>query len=120
MVDSTSKPSKPDSLSPKEEREMRETLRDIFATDFPNPERRGCPENVEAKLKALASRRRFPQAQELISHLGSCSPCYQEHEKFVRQRKSRQRQSLYRFAAVAVLLIGLCFWIFWKVMRGPG
>ena len=59
MVDSTSKPSKPDSLSPKEEREMRETLRDIFATDFPNPERRGCPENVEAKLKALAWRRKI-------------------------------------------------------------
>ena len=61
MVDSTSKPSKPDSLSPKEEREMRETLRDIFATDFPNPERRGCPENVEAKLRhwpgAISSRK---------------------------------------------------------------
>ena len=68
MVESSSK-LKQDSLSAKEEREMRETLRDIFATDFPNPERRGCPENVEAKLKALAWRRRFPEAQKLISHL---------------------------------------------------
>jgi hypothetical protein len=118
MVDSTSKPSKPDSLSPKEEREMREALRDIFATDFPNPERRGCPENVEAKLKALAWRRKFPEAQELISHLGSCSPCYQEHEEFVRQHRSRQR--LYRLAAVAVLVVGLGVWISWKLMRGPG
>jgi hypothetical protein len=118
MVDSSSKPSKPDSLSRnKEEREMRETLRDIFATDFPNPERRGCPENVEAKLKALAWRRKFPEAQELISHLGSCSPCYQEHEEFVRQHRSRQ--SLYRLAAVAVLVVGLGFWISWK-LRGPG
>jgi len=117
MVDSTSKPSKPDSLSPKEEREMRETLRDIFATDFPNPERRGCPENVDAKLKALAWRRKFPEAQALISHLGSCSPCYQEHEEFVRQHKSRQR--LYRLAAVAVLVVGLGLWISWKLMRGP-
>ena len=58
MVESSSKP-KQDSFSRKEEREMRETLRDIFATDFPNPERRGCPENVEAKLKALAWRRSF-------------------------------------------------------------
>jgi hypothetical protein len=118
MVDSTSKLSKPDSLSPKEEREMREALRDIFATDFPNPERRGCPQNVEAKLKALAWRRKFPEAQELISHLGSCSPCYQEHEAFVRQHRSRQR--LYRLAAVAVLVVGLGFWISWKLMRGPG
>ena len=117
MVDSTSKPSKRDSLSPKEEREMRETLRDIFATDFPNPERRGCPENVEAKLKALAWRRKFPEAQELISHLGSCSPCYQEHAHFVRQHRSRQR--LYRLAAVAVLVVALGFWISWKLMRGP-
>jgi hypothetical protein len=103
-------------LSRKEEREMRETLRDIFATDFPNPERRGCPENVEAKLKALAWRRKFPEAQELISHLGSCSPCYQEHAEFVRQHRSRQR--LYQLAAVAVLVVGLGFWISWKLMRG--
>jgi hypothetical protein len=117
MVDSTSKPSKPDSLSPKEEREMRGALREIFATDFPNPERRGCPENVEAKLKALAWRRKFPEAQELISHLGSCSPCYQEHEEFVRQHRSRQR--LYRLAAVAVLVVGVAFWSSWKLMRAP-
>jgi hypothetical protein len=118
MVDSTSKRSKQDSLSPKEERKMREALRDIFAIDFPNPERRGCPENVQAKLKALAWRRKFPDAQELISHLGSCSPCYQEHEEFVRQHRSRQR--LYRLAAVAVVVVGLGFWISWKLMRGPG
>ena len=118
MVESSSKPSKQDSLSPTEEREMRETLRDIFATDFPNPERLGCPENVEAKLKALAWRRKFPDAQELISHLGSCSPCYQEHEEFVRQHRSRQL--LYRLAAVAVVVVGLGFWISWKLMRGPG
>jgi len=117
MVDSTSMPSNPDSLSPKEEREMRGTLRDIFATDFPNPERRGCPENVEAKLKALAWRREFPEAQQLISHLGSCSPCYQEHEEFVRQHRSRQR--LYRLAAVAVLVVGVGFWISFKLMRAP-
>jgi len=117
MVDSSSKP-KLDSLSPKEERELRETLRDIFATDFPNPERRGCPEDVDAKLKALAWRRKFPEAQALISHLGSCSPCYQEHAEFVRQHKSRQR--LYRLAAVAGLVVGLGFWISWKLMRGPG
>ena len=118
MVDSTSKPSKQDSMSPKEEREMREALRDIFATDFPNPERRGCPENVEAKLKALVWRRKFPEAQEIISHLGGCSPCYQEHEELVRQHRSRQR--LYRLAAVAVLVVGLGFWISWKLMRNPG
>ena len=70
------------------------------------------------KLKALAWRRKFPEAQGLISHLGSCSPCYQEHEEFVRQHRSRQR--LYRLAAVAVLVVGLSFWISWKLMRGPG
>lgn len=118
MVDSTSKPSKDDSLNPKEEREMRETLRDIFATDFPNPERRGCPENAEAKLKALAWRRRFPEAQEIISHLGSCSPCYQEHEEFVRQHKSYQR--LYRLDAVAVLVVGLGVWAAWRFLTIGG
>lgn len=118
MVDSTSKPSKDDSLSPKEEREMRGTLRDIFATDFPNPERRGCPENAEAKLKALAWRRRFPEAEQIISHLGRCSPCYQEHEEFIRQHRSRQR--LYRLAAVAVLVVGVGFWASWRFLTSGG
>jgi hypothetical protein len=102
MQDSDSKPSKAESMNPKDEREMRETLKDVFATGFPNPERHGCPESV--KVKALAWRRKFPEAQEIISHLGSCSPCYGEHEEFVRKYKSRQLQ--YRLAAVAVLMIG--------------
>jgi len=118
MGDSSSKPSKQDALTRDEEIEIRERLRDIFATDFPNPERRGCPENSKAKLKALAWRRKFPEAQELISHLGSCSPCYQEHAAFVQHYKSRQR--LYRLAAVAVLVVGVGFWISWKLMRTPG
>ena len=65
----------------------------------------------------MAWRRKFPEAQEIISHLGSCSPCYQEHAGFVRQHRSRQR--LYRVAAVAVLVVGLGFWISWKLMRDP-
>ena len=69
-------------------------------------------------LKALAWRRRFPEAQKLISHLGSCSPCYQEHAEFVRQQGSRQR--LYRLAAVAVLVVGVGIWISWKLIRGAG
>ncbi len=118
MANSTSKPSKDDSLSPKEEREMREALRDIFATDFPNQERRGCPENVGDKLKALAWRRKFPEAQEIISHLGSCSPCYQEHEEFVRQHKSRQR--VYRVAALGLIVLGIAAWASWALMRNRG
>jgi len=115
---SARKPLEDDSVSLREEREMREKLRDIFATEFPNPERRGCPENARAKLKALAWRRKFPEAQELISHLGSCSPCYREHGEYLRQRRSRQR--LYELAAVAVLTVGVTLWISWRLLIGPG
>jgi hypothetical protein len=46
--------------------------------------------------------------------LGSCSPCYGEHEEFVRKYKSRQ--VLYRLAAAAVLLLGVGVWVSWRFL----
>ena len=104
------------SLSPRDEREILDTFRESFQHDFPNPQRIGCPGGEV--LKALAWRRKLDNPEAVVTHIGKCSPCFQEHRVFLQQYKSRQR--LYRLAAVAVLVIGVGLWISWKLMRGPG
>jgi len=116
MAEFTPKQSKDGPFSRKEERELREALRESYATDFPNPERQGCPE--KSKLNALARRRVFPEVQEVVSHISHCSPCSQELTELIRQYKSRQW--VYRVAAVGLIVVGIAAWASWKLMRNQG
>jgi len=92
---------------------MRETLRETYATEFPNPKREGCPD--KPKLRALARREMFSEAQEVVVHLSHCSPCSQELTELTRQYKSRQW--VYRLAAVGLIVLGMAAWASWALMR---
>jgi len=113
MVESSTKQSKENPFSRKEEREIRETLRQTYATEFPNPKREGCPD--KAKLRTLAGRETFPGVQEVVSHISRCSPCSQELTQFTRQYQSRQW--VYRAAAVALIVVGIAAWASQALMR---
>ncbi len=54
----------------------RELIKDFLRESFPNPERKGCPE--EDVLQALAEDRIAPNDPALL-HVGSCSECYREY-----------------------------------------
>ena len=54
----------------------RELMKDFLRETFPNPERKGCPE--ENVLQALAEDRISPNDPTLL-HVGSCSECYAEY-----------------------------------------
>ena len=54
----------------------RELIRDFLLESFPNPERKGCPD--EDVLQALAEDRITPNDPALL-HVGSCSECYGEY-----------------------------------------
>ena len=54
----------------------RELMKDFLRETFPNPERKGCPE--EDVLQALAEDRISPNDPALL-HVGSCSECYAEY-----------------------------------------
>jgi hypothetical protein len=48
-------------------------------TGFPNPNREGCPSR--SSLRAMANRDRSLKLKDLpVSHIVSCSPCFQEYE----------------------------------------
>lgn len=54
----------------------RELMKDFLRESFPNPERKGCPN--EDVLQALAEDRIAPDDPALL-HVGSCSECYREY-----------------------------------------
>ena len=48
--------------------------------DCPNPERIGCP-NSDA-VQAIARRRlSFPDFDNLVDHVATCAPCYEEYTR---------------------------------------
>ena len=113
MAEFTQKSSKESPFTREEERALRESLREAYETAFPNLQRHGCPDR--SKLTALARRRVFPDAQEVVSHLSHCSPCSQELTAFIRQHRSRQW--LFRVAAVALIGVGVAAYASWRIMR---
>src|SRR3954466_14478968 len=69
-------------------------------TAYPNPSRTGCPD--AATLKAMANRDRRIALQEMpISHIVSCSPCFNE---YVRYRRAAVTFRGLQWAAAIVLI----------------
>jgi len=92
-------------------------LRQGLATEFPNPERIGCPGN--ALLKGIAQGKvSLTEAEPWLDHLGSCSPCFQEFKEFSRQSTIQRRRVLTWVATAAVLLFSVGGWL-WVRARHP-
>ena len=56
-----------------------ELMKDFLLEAFPNPERKGCPDEIT--LKSLAEDR-LPVDDPARVHIVSCSPCYAEYRHF--------------------------------------
>jgi hypothetical protein len=86
-------------------------LRQGLATEFPNPERIGCPGS--ALLKGIAQGKvSLTEAEPWLDHLGSCSPCFQEFKEFRSQSVIQRRRVLtWAVATAAVLLFALGGWL---------
>jgi hypothetical protein len=54
-------------------------MKDFLLETFPNPERKGCPD--EKTIQAIAEER-APLSEEVGLHIGSCSECYAEYRNF--------------------------------------
>ena len=65
----------------------RELIKDFLRESFPNPERKGCPD--EDILQALAEDRIAPNDPALL-HVGSCSECYREYLHLRREIEEAQ------------------------------
>jgi len=91
-------------------------LRQGLATEFPNPERIGCPGN--SLLKGIAQGKvSLTEAEPWLDHLGSCSPCFQEFKEFRRQSAIQRRRVLAWVATAAVLLFAVGGWLWVRARR---
>ena len=91
----------------KDERRILDILSQGLATEFPNPNRAGCPGS--AILEGIASHRvPLSEAEKWLDHLGSCSPCFQE---FTAVRKKLRKRRWFRLGGgLAVVLLALALW----------
>ncbi len=65
-------------------------LNDFLLESFPNPERKGCPD--DETLKAFAEDR-LPPGNPVLSHIASCSDCYREYRHYRQDWKEEGSES---------------------------
>ena len=89
---------------------MLEVLRQGLATEFPNPDRIGCPGS--SLLKGIAQGKvSLTESEPWLDHLGSCSPCFKEFKEFRRQSTNQRRRVLTLVATAALLLFVAGGWL---------
>ena len=92
------------------DKRLLDILRQGLATEFPNPERIGCPGN--ALLWGIAQRKvSLTEAEPWLEHFRSCSPCFQEFKEFRRQSAIQRRRMLTWMITAAVLLFAVGGWL---------
>lgn len=95
--------------SAKDERRILDALGRGLLSDFPNPERVGCPPSQI--LKGMASHRvSLAEAEKWLDHLGSCSPCYRDFSQFREAYKARRRGTFLAVAASILVVVSIGAW----------
>jgi hypothetical protein len=99
-----------DRLSRRQERRLLRAGRSVFAEQFPNPERIGCPS--PDVLRAMASRRPTSDGNPYpVEHLTMCSPCFREYSSYRRRVQMMNGARFALIAATMVLAIGAALWL---------
>jgi len=92
----------------REERRLLDLATDYVKLGFPNPERLGCPGSQA--LKSIAGRHlKFPEAEDIIDHIATCSPCFLEYNA-IRRRLRRRLVSGTALCCVVGLLLAALIW----------
>jgi len=74
-------------------------LNDFLLEAFPNPERKGCPD--EKTLRAFAEDR-LPPGDPTLQHVASCSECYAEYRHYWMDWKEAKADALGKPSAQAI------------------
>jgi len=92
-------------FSRREEKRLLKLAAEVSRTDYPNPERAGCPS--PDTLKALA-RRQIPleETGDMIDHIGTCSPCFTQYWEYRRGHKRRRTVQVLFVCLGIIALVG--------------
>ena len=95
--------------SRRDEKRILDVLGRGLLKDFPNPERIGCP-GTDVLKKIASHEMPLSESDKWLDHLGSCSPCYADFNRF-REAFERQRRQRWLAAAAGILLaVGVLGW----------
>ena len=93
--------------------------KDVCLHDYPNPDRVGCPS--DEAIESLANEDLDLRRQdELISHIVTCSPCFQKHVACRERLRSRNRLKIAALSTAAVLLLVFAVLTVRNLTMAPG
>jgi hypothetical protein len=99
--------------SNRQQEDLRKPAKDVFLNEFPNPERKGCPDSETIKAMALG-KIKGEEADRWRTHAATCSPCTREYVEFreeAARAKRIHRAGLIAAAAVLIIIVG------WAVVK---
>jgi hypothetical protein len=104
-------------LTRQSERLLIRVATEAINTDFPNPERLGCPESTA--LKAIAQRHLSgPDTEDNIDHIATCAPCFEEYNRHRQRHLLLRRGRFALICAAGVVAVGAA-WHFGRMNRVP-
>jgi hypothetical protein len=94
--------------SDREEARILQVFSRGLLSEFPNPDRQGCPPSEV--LRRIASHEMpLSEAETWLDHLGSCSPCYRDYLDLRAASRKRLQRTLFAVAAgvlLSLLVVG--------------
>jgi hypothetical protein len=94
---------KEEKLSRRQDRMLFKALESVVLTQFPNPERKGCP---GTDVLRLIARKKLAMRDPVHEHVGECSPCFSELLE-LRATIRRKRTLKAATGAMVIVLAGL-------------
>ena len=102
---------------PSKEQEFLRLLRESALTEYPNPERYGCPDS-EFLYRLATDRTSISLEDPRLDHVAHCSPCFRELSSFQQQAVDRRRRRVVAPVGAAVAVVLLVVAATWLVHRG--
>jgi len=97
-------------LADKQEEKLRQLAKELFLNEYPNPERKGCPDSQTIRAIAFG-KLRGEQASEWRTHFATCSPCTREYAGFRQEFQRVKRLQALGAIAAAVVLAVMAGWL---------
>src|SRR5207244_10411557 len=95
----------------RDERRLLKIATEAVKSDFPNPERFGCPGSVA--LKAIARHDvSFSGAEDVVDHIATCAPCFAEYTGYRRRRRLRFVSTVVLACAAGLVAVA----IVWRLL----
>jgi len=105
-------------LTKDQEERFGDSLRRVLISEYPNPNREGCPDPKTIRDLAFHKNLGDPQAFEQVAdHVARCSACVRDALGYVeeyKEKSKRHRRIQLAFALAAGLVIGAAIWAMWR------